>query len=450
MCCLMAPEKMSPVAPAEVARGRERFVYLVELRSNPGEAALSQPDYSLVSLPAEVERALGQRRAVVLVSYAHEGSREFRTGRLGRSRILRTVALHSPLRDHVVSSIYDALRNFASRYSLSPEQLWFVSANLEVHEEVAAWHRARRLTHPVFTVRQCEIASFGMGLITRESLLRGRGPNVVSLISRDPANQYLPFHRAKVAWAPNPFNAYRAGDAWVDPRWRFASMNRTFRRHRWWVIERLYREGLLGYGCVSFPKMTPDRLREAGKQELAPELSGLIDRLPLDIDHAWTRDWDQAHYDSSVAETTAAVISVPAAVARESACEIVTETYYDQSGDVGRMVTEKTFKSLLGRGPSIIVGSRRSVDYLRSVGVETWNDVVDESYDDMADWIDGTPTRLNAALDAALEIVRSPHEARRVSFACRHQQECNMRWLVEAEKPWDRLLRELEETLAQL
>ena len=450
MCCFLAPEKMRAIGADAVDRSDGPFVYVVELRFNPAEMALHNPDYEFVSLPPSVERAVKERRAAVLCSYAGEGSRQFQVGRLGRTPRLRSLLLHSPFKHQVTNSLYDCLATFAKRYELLPEQLWYVSAAMGVEDEAESWRSARQLKSLPFTVRSCEIASFGTGLVMRESLRTGRGPIMSSLVTNDDRGHYLPWHRSRVTWGPNPFGAYLPGDRWEEPRWRFASLNKTFRVHRWWTVERLFRAGVLEYGCVSFPQLTDERLEEIGYTTVPEDLRPLVATLPRHIDYSWTEGGAKSNTQGFLAEVTPAVITVPPQVAKASACQVVTETYYDQTPAFDRMVTEKSFKALLGRGPAVIVGSHGSLQYLRDIGASTWCDVIDEEYDLVPDWNPdtGQPARLDAALDSILPFISEVAQCRSAAFACRRQQEENLRWLTEAEKPWDSLLRGLASALA--
>ncbi len=446
MCCFLAPEKMQPVGSDDITENQEPFVYLVELDPAPNDWILDDPDYQLIVLPPKVERAIRQRRAIVLVSYAHEGFRHFQAGRMARNRLLRSLSSRGPLRRQVQTSIFDTLSVFATLYDLSPEQLWFVSANVNVVEEESLWRTARGLSVSPFTLRQCEITSFGIGLAARESFLRGRGPATI-LEDSDHAER----RAITLKWVPNPFSGYGIDDQWQEPKWRYSFLNRRFRQNRWWVLERLFDSGLLEYGYVSFPRMTPGMLKKVEDKTRGNRLDELLTQLPLHADIEWVSNPHEVLFYTNP-ENTHAVMTYPTEVARDSALQVVVETYYQNDFSNSTMFTEKSFKCLMGRGPAIIVGPRDTLKYLNSIGVETWSNVIDESYDNFGDWdlITHRPRRLDAAMDAVLPVIGDARESRKAVFACQSQYKHNLRWLIEADKPWDRLLQELESTLSSM
>ena len=57
-------------------------------------------------------------------------------------------------------------------------------------------------------------------------------------------------------------------------------------------------------------------------------------------------------------------------------------------------ITEKTYKSILWMQPFLIIGNKGSLAYLRSKGYETFPELIDESYDDIENYVD----RMNAVL----------------------------------------------------
>jgi len=76
---------------------------------------------------------------------------------------------------------------------------------------------------------------------------------------------------------------------------------------------------------------------------------------------------------------------------------LVTETFYlnHWNYDSEMFITEKTIKAILSKQIFIIVGPRHFLKYLRSMGIQTFGNVIDESYDDEPD-----ETRLFSAINA--------------------------------------------------
>jgi hypothetical protein len=123
--------------------------------------------------------------------------------------------------------------------------------------------------------------------------------------------------------------------------------------------------------------LMPMRLRRPHRDQLFNAMTPYLDQLiysyndrgiflPDDADEqspSWQRFFNRQWYDdtyfSIVAETT---VSTP-------------ELF----------ITEKTFKPIAYQHPFLILGQPKVLDYLRSQGFETYNNIFDESYDDEYD-----------------------------------------------------------------
>jgi hypothetical protein len=419
LLCLLFPEVMRPAPVSDPDMRRRRYVYPVELRFEADEWSVEAASEELIAvLPPQVERAVAAGRALVLVSIAHEGRPLFPLGGHGHGR------------DHPLS-VLDRVAAFASWYGLSPDDLWFLTGNLDAQAEADAWREHRGLDRLPFTFRVCEPFSAFVGGCVRESLRHGRAPVADVTFARQGAHS-IGWRGVRVGWTASPFPGL-AGERATEPaRFRYACLNRMFRPHRWQVLTRLWREGLLGEGLVSFPRPGPDELSELGIDGTGATERQLLGLLPLTADRP--QRFDDASFFS---ENSAFVMLHPPVVLRECALEVVTETRH--SG--GLFVSEKAFKSLLGRGPAVIAGTRGTLDYLRSLGARTWPDYLDESYDQLAD----ERKRLTAALDSAVELARHPRWATVDAHAARVH---NLQWLTDARKPWDDLATELAEALS--
>jgi hypothetical protein len=83
------------------------------------------------------------------------------------------------------------------------------------------------------------------------------------------------------------------------------------------------------------------------------------------------------------------------------------------------------------------------LSYLHSLGVHTWPDQIAERYDELAD----DQLRLTAAVDAAMEFISRAGTA---TLPGDQTRAANVRWLVRAPKPWDRLVGEWTDTVRSL
>lgn len=413
LLCFLSPGTVQfvPVVGPNAARGR--FVYPIELRYEADEwCEGAAPDDLIAVLPPSAERAIAARRALVVVSIAHEGR---------------------PLFDAASQSgglLLDRLAAFARWYGLAAGQLWFLSGNLEADSDVRAWCRHRGIARAPVTLRVCEPFSAFTGGCARESLLRGRVPAVRVRYDRLGPHA-IGWQGVELSWAARPFPGLVPDRAAGPATFRFACLNRSFRAHRWQVLERLWRDDLLVDGLVSFSKPTVADLREEGIDPGDKAVRALLARLPLKVDRAAHRD-DRAYF----ADNIDFVSLHPGVVLRDCAMELVTETR--QGGC--QFVSEKTFKALLGRGPAVVIGTQGTLAYLRSIGARSWPEVVDEGYDEIGD----PEARFVTAMDAAADLIRRPGWESTDTVSVRSH---NVRWLTESRKPWDELTTELGEAL---
>jgi hypothetical protein len=83
--------------------------------------------------------------------------------------------------------------------------------------------------------------------------------------------------------------------------------------------------------------------------------------------------------------------------------EVVLETLFD---DDRLHLTEKTLRPIACGHPFILVATQGSLEYLRSYGFKTFHDIIDETYDTIAD----PAQRLEAVLIEMKRIATLPHD----------------------------------------
>ncbi len=426
-CSLSGPDKINPVGANSNDLEGMAFAYVVELHWDMTEWCERRPDVSLVVPPTAVLKALREHRAVILVSFAHEGRRHFDPNTKGRC-------------------IYDALADLVEFYSLAKEQVWFVTGNVQADTELTQWARARGVLEPSFLLRIAEISSFGIGLEARESYRGGQGTD--ARLIRRPANQAngcMSFEETKLSRVKVNFPGYRLGEPCNDEgfRWNFGCMNRVFRAHRWWTVKYLYENSLIDLGNVSFPQMTGKYLESVGQEPVDRPLLDFIESLPRVIDQVF----DTERFSVFNSQNSRAVSMPPVEISRQCPFEIVTETHYLEP----TFVTEKTFKALIGSGPLLVVGTRGVLDYLHQIGVQTWSEFFDESYDEISSDEHGQESRrASQALNAVARILSNRKALVDLVEGSRELRDANLNWLINEPKPWDRLIDELKATLVSL
>ena len=68
-----------------------------------------------------------------------------------------------------------------------------------------------------------------------------------------------------------------------------------------------------------------------------------------------------------------------------SYCHLVLETFFDADGSGGAFLTEKTFKPIRHGQPFVIFGTPHSLTTLRRLGYRTYDQYIDNSYDNVVD-----------------------------------------------------------------
>jgi len=83
---------------------------------------------------------------------------------------------------------------------------------------------------------------------------------------------------------------------------------------------------------------------------------------------------------------------------------IVIESHMDVDQSNGVLLTEKTFKPIKNAQPFIIFGAKGSLKLLRDMGYKTFDDVLDNSYDE----IENTTERFKTTIDMVLNLLDNP------------------------------------------
>ena len=178
---------------------------------------------------------------------------------------------------------------------------------------------------------------------------------------------------------------------------KYISFNRLTKGHRVYrsiLISELYKRHILYQGYVSYwPDEFPEELREAARldritMDLANDTIDTlhsIDLATLSIDYANTEIPNSSFVLNAVKET------------QESFCFLVTETCFWEKKS---HLTEKIFKPIVHRMPFVLAGPAHNLKYLRSYGFKTFDQWIDESYDDIEDPV----LRLQAIVDTMEKI----------------------------------------------
>jgi hypothetical protein len=151
----------------------------------------------------------------------------------------------------------------------------------------------------------------------------------------------------------------------IDDEYLFLSYNRQPRPHRIKLLVELLRKNLVYKGKVSFRKIERRHIFSATEEEA----DYIIENSPFSIDS--NLDLNHNH-----------AINLNKKNHENTFISVVTETL-SESGIL--FLSEKIWKPILLGHPFMVLGSKGTLNYLKSLGYKTFDKWVDESYDDIDD-----------------------------------------------------------------
>jgi hypothetical protein len=159
----------------------------------------------------------------------------------------------------------------------------------------------------------------------------------------------------------------------------FTVLNRT---HKWWrasCMADLHQSGVLDRSLWSYnTQCTIDDREEDNPFELdsVPGWRGAVKDFVSQGPYFCDSDDDQSHNDHR---------HVPINLYQDSYCHLVIETLFDADQSDGAFLTEKTYKAIKFGQPFVIIGTAHSLRTLREQGYKTFDNVIDNSYDEITD-----------------------------------------------------------------
>jgi hypothetical protein len=178
------------------------------------------------------------------------------------------------------------------------------------------------------------------------------------------------------------------------------SLNRQMRNHRLFLLSYLY-----GLGLDKDIKLTALHLDSSCQGDLMSQIPWMF---PEECDKCR----DVAIQGYKKVKGTKSVIYFDTAgnfdirlrpLYQHSLVEIITETMYDFHTGI---VSEKFFNSVYGCNFPIVIGTPGTVRYLRSIGFDMFDDVVDHSYDNIVNPV----SRLESAIQLNIQLLTNKEE----------------------------------------
>ena len=190
----------------------------------------------------------------------------------------------------------------------------------------------------------------------------------------------------------------------VDAK-NFISLNRGARNHRTYLVSSLCGRNLDDYGNIThllFPGSS--KLSDAISYDHEADVNyDLVDRgfnRYSQIRLSKTEDSCNIYPTAQNDNLTNFSQSLHQKYA-DSLIEFISETSYNEQSF---NITEKTLHFIYGANFPIMISSPRTVDFLRNIGIDMFDDVVDHSYDVIED----PAARINSAIDLNINVLTSP------------------------------------------
>jgi len=240
-----------------------------------------------------------------------------------------TFVLRLSYESHIIIDIngvllYDAIHNFLNQHNVPPVNFTYETGNFKGEQAYTNWRNTFNITDPPIQIKTYPGCSAEVNT------------DIVPII-KDTARPY-----------------------------KYVNLNNAPHIHRIELINWMYQRDLLQYGKNSFHMAHHLLIKE------------IFDQIPMEVDQLGPNhhDVDQDHLfvDNYFSIITESIFGRPIAL------PVARPKPYEEWWVEGH-VTEKTFRAFFHLHPFILVGASGSLAYLRSLGYQTFDGYIDESYD---------------------------------------------------------------------
>jgi hypothetical protein len=209
----------------------------------------------------------------------------------------------------------------------------------------------------------------------------------------------------------------------------FICLNRQVRPHRLITLSYLFGAGYSDHGVISYlknPQGNPDVLLDNVSWEFGPEHTDIREKILTGFDqlisgHNTVDDTYDIYteYGSGQNHNIGNFENKLRSMYRNSFVEIVGES---QFAAPSFFITEKTAHSFYGCNFPIIMSGCGTVAHLRELGLDVFDDIVDHTYDTIANPFD----RIVSAIDSNRRLLTNPVYAKQAWIQCRSRFERNV------------------------
>jgi hypothetical protein len=193
-----------------------------------------------------------------------------------------------------------------------------------------------------------------------------------------------------------------------DTSKNFISLNRGPRYHRTYLVASLYARNLDNLGQISFLSI-PDNepLKDIIIYDYEKDANYQKAQSGIERYHSVSHVINEDLYDIYNNKPNDNLFNFKSSLQhkyRNSYIEFVSETSYNE---LSFNITEKTLHFIYGMNYPIMISSPGTVKFLRDMGLDMFDDIIDHSYDDIIDPAD----RINEAIDRNIGVLTMDKDA---------------------------------------
>lgn len=247
------------------------------------------------------------------------------------------------------NDIFDYLHDGALANSISPNNIIYVTGNLNIEDNLKEWSNHNSEKTPI------QVIPYSHFEFTIGNRIHDITKNTIDVI---PTTHTHDIYKKKLGF---------------DNVKLYNFLNKKPRVHRMWMYSSLLKENLLDSGIVSMnPTEHTHEIEIDGSILPSRDIKRSNDTLPIYAfgDNTNDKDFDYYMYNYNQKSTL------------ESWISIISETHFEDTQGTC-FLSEKTFKTIACQSPFMILGNKGSLKKLHNLGYKTFDDIIDESYDEL-------------------------------------------------------------------
>lgn len=266
--------------------------------------------------------------------------------------------------------MYESLHNQCDTFGINPNQIIYVTGNLEEDNQYNKWLEGRKVVGKMCIVPYSHFEC----MINETKLNRER------IEKKIPLPTFTDHVKYKTSNLPN-IKTYNC-------------LQKRPRVHRIWMFKELVDNNLLDFGINSMNYIDFEHTYYFNKEMSISDYESIKKYLPMIppsqkpavIELKLFSDNDSGDYQTNFNEQ----------ILLDTWVSIVSEALF---GEDTCFISEKTFKPIAASHPFMVLGNKYSIKNLQKLGYKTFHPFIDESYDELDTW-----ERLDAIIKETVRI----------------------------------------------